>query len=59
MKLMDSNLSDAHGGEVGLVAQVAGVVTPWFKAAGIVVVLLGRTREELAAVSTYKLFMDW
>ena len=32
---------------VGLVAKIAGVVTPWFKAAGDVIVLLGRTREEL------------
>ncbi len=34
-------------GMVGLVAQVAKVITPWFKAAGDLVVLLGRTREEL------------
>jgi len=34
-------------GMVGLLAKVARVVTPWFKNAGDVVVLLGRTREEL------------
>jgi phosphoribosylformylglycinamidine synthase len=34
-------------GMVGLLAKVARVVTPWFKSAGDVVVLLGRTREEL------------
>jgi phosphoribosylformylglycinamidine synthase subunit PurL len=34
-------------GMVGLVAEVAKVVTPWFKSAGDIVVLLGRTREEL------------
>jgi phosphoribosylformylglycinamidine synthase len=34
-------------GMVGLLEKVARVVTPWFKAAGDVVVLLGRTREEL------------
>ena len=34
-------------GMVGLLAEVTKVVTPWFKSAGDVVVLLGRTREEL------------
>jgi phosphoribosylformylglycinamidine synthase II len=34
-------------GMVGLLAKVRRVVTPWFKAAGDLVVLLGRTREEL------------
>jgi phosphoribosylformylglycinamidine synthase len=34
-------------GMVGLLDKVQRVVTPWFKAAGDVVVLLGRTREEL------------
>ncbi len=34
-------------GMVGLLEKVARVVTPWFKTAGDVVVLLGRTREEL------------
>jgi phosphoribosylformylglycinamidine synthase len=34
-------------GMVGLVTKVARLVTPWFKAADDLVVLLGRTREEL------------
>jgi phosphoribosylformylglycinamidine synthase II len=34
-------------GMVGLLAKVERVVTPWFKSPGDVVVLLGRTREEL------------
>jgi phosphoribosylformylglycinamidine synthase subunit PurL len=34
-------------GMVGLLPKVERVITPWFKAAGDVVVLLGRTREEL------------
>ncbi len=34
-------------GMVGLLANVQRVVTPWFKAAGDIVVLLGRSREEL------------
>jgi phosphoribosylformylglycinamidine synthase subunit PurL len=34
-------------GMVGLIAKIASAITPWFKAAGDVVVLLGRTREEL------------
>jgi len=42
-------------GMVGLVAKVAGVVTPWFKAAGDVVVLLGRTREELGGSEYLKI----
>lgn len=36
-------------GMVGLVSKVERVVTPWFKSAGDLVVLLGRTREELGA----------
>lgn len=32
---------------VGLLPKLARVVTPWFKAAGDLVVLLGRTRDEL------------
>jgi phosphoribosylformylglycinamidine (FGAM) synthase-like enzyme len=32
---------------VGIVPQVERVITPWFKASGDLVVLLGRTREEL------------
>jgi phosphoribosylformylglycinamidine synthase len=34
-------------GMVGLIDKVERVVTPWFKASGDMVVLLGRTREEL------------
>jgi len=34
-------------GMVGLIPEVERVITPWFKAAGDVIVLLGRTREEL------------
>src|SRR5687767_6210350 len=34
-------------GMVGLLPEVERVVTPWFKAAGDIIVLLGRTREEL------------
>ena len=34
-------------GMVGLIEKVALSVTPWFKAAGDMVILLGRTREEL------------
>jgi len=34
-------------GMVGLLEKVARVVTPWFKTAGDVVVMLGRTRDEL------------
>jgi phosphoribosylformylglycinamidine synthase len=34
-------------GMVGLLPKVERVVTPWFKAPGDIVVLLGRTREEL------------
>jgi phosphoribosylformylglycinamidine synthase len=34
-------------GMVGIIDKVERVVTPWFKSAGDVVVLLGRTREEL------------
>jgi phosphoribosylformylglycinamidine synthase subunit PurL len=34
-------------GMVGVLPKVDRVITPWFKAAGDIVVLLGRTREEL------------
>jgi phosphoribosylformylglycinamidine synthase len=34
-------------GMVGLLEKVTRAVTPWFKSAGDVIVLLGRTREEL------------
>jgi phosphoribosylformylglycinamidine synthase len=34
-------------GMVGLLSKVERAVTPWFKSAGDIVVLLGRTREEL------------
>ena len=34
-------------GMVGLLPKIDRVITPWFKAAGDIVVLLGRTREEL------------
>src|SRR5215470_5959083 len=34
-------------GMVGLLTKVDRVVTPWFKSSGDIVVLLGRTREEL------------
>jgi phosphoribosylformylglycinamidine synthase len=34
-------------GMVGIIERIERVVTPWFKSAGDVVVLLGRTREEL------------
>jgi phosphoribosylformylglycinamidine synthase subunit PurL len=34
-------------GMVGLLPKVDRVISPWFKAAGDIVVLLGRTREEL------------
>src|ERR1051325_6994202 len=36
-------------GMVGILAKVERVITPWFKSSGDVVVLLGRTREELGA----------
>jgi len=36
-------------GMVGILEKVENVVTPWFKSSGDVVVLLGRTREELGA----------
>jgi phosphoribosylformylglycinamidine synthase II len=42
-------------GMVGLIADVNRVVTPWFKTAGDVVVLLGRTREELGGSEYLKL----
>ena len=34
-------------GMVGLIANLDQVITPWFKTAGDLIVLLGRTREEL------------
>ena len=34
-------------GMVGLLPKIDRVITPWFKAAGDIVILLGRTREEL------------
>ena len=42
-------------GMVGLLAQIERVMTPWFKSAGDVVVLLGRTREELGGSEYLKL----
>jgi phosphoribosylformylglycinamidine synthase II len=42
-------------GMVGLVTKVETVVTPWFKSAGDIVVLLGRTREELGGSEYLKL----
>ena len=42
-------------GMVGLIAEVSGVVTPWFKAAGDLIVLLGRTREELGGSEYVKI----
>jgi phosphoribosylformylglycinamidine synthase II len=41
-------------GMVGLIAKVERSVTPWFKAAGDVIVLLGRTREELGGTEYLK-----
>ncbi len=40
---------------VGLLSRVARHVTPWFKSAGDLVVLLGRTREELGGSEYLKL----
>jgi phosphoribosylformylglycinamidine synthase len=42
-------------GMVGLVNNVERVVTPWFKSAGDVIVLLGRTREELGGSEYLKI----
>ena len=42
-------------GMVGLLPKVNRVITPWFKAAGDIVVLLGRTREELGGSEYLKL----
>ncbi len=42
-------------GMVGLLEKVTRVVTPWFKSAGDVVVLLGRTRDELGGSEYLKL----
>jgi phosphoribosylformylglycinamidine synthase len=41
-------------GMVGLLPKVERVVTPWFKASGDVIVLLGRTREELGGTEYLK-----
>jgi len=42
-------------GMVGLLTKVERVVTPWFKSSGDIVVLLGRTREELGGSEYLKL----
>ena len=42
-------------GMVGLLAKLKRVVTPWFKFPGDIVVLLGRTREELGGSEYLKL----
>ena len=42
-------------GMVGLLAKLKRVVTPWFKFSGNIVVLLGRTREELGGSEYLKL----
>ena len=42
-------------GMVGSVERVERIVTPWFKSAGDVIVLLGRTREELGGSEYLKL----
>jgi phosphoribosylformylglycinamidine synthase subunit PurL len=42
-------------GMVGLLAKLKRVVTPWFKFSGDIVVLLGRTREELGGSEYLKL----
>src|SRR5687768_6568057 len=42
-------------GMVGLLPKVNRAITPWFKAAGDIVVLLGRTREELGGSEYLKL----
>jgi phosphoribosylformylglycinamidine synthase len=42
-------------GMVGLLPRVDRVVTPWFKSAGDIVVLLGRSREELGGSEYLKL----
>ena len=41
-------------GMVGLIEKVERTVTPWFKASGDMVVLLGRTREELGGTEYLK-----
>jgi phosphoribosylformylglycinamidine synthase len=43
-------------GMVGLLDKLAWAVTPWFKSAGDLVVLLGRTREELGGSEYLKFF---
>jgi phosphoribosylformylglycinamidine synthase II len=43
-------------GMVGLLEKIERVVTPWFKASGDMVVLLGRTREELGGSEYLKWF---
>ena len=42
-------------GMVGLLERVESAITPWFKSAGDLVVLLGRTREELGGSEYLKL----
>ena len=42
-------------GMVGLIASVERIVTPWFKSAGDVIVLLGLTREELGGSEYLKI----
>ncbi|MGH7825955.1 MAG: phosphoribosylformylglycinamidine synthase subunit PurL [Candidatus Binatia bacterium] len=42
-------------GMVGLIAKIRRVVTPWFKFAGHLVALLGRTREELGGSEYLKI----
>ena len=42
-------------GMVGILTRVESAVTPWFKAPGDIVVLLGRTREELGGSEYLKL----
>ena len=42
-------------GMVGLLKKLERVVTPWFKSSGDIVVLLGRTREELGGSEYLKL----
>jgi phosphoribosylformylglycinamidine synthase len=42
-------------GMVGLLAKLERVITPWFKSGGEVVVLLGRTREELGGSEYLKI----
>jgi phosphoribosylformylglycinamidine synthase len=46
-------------GMVGLLPKVERHVTPWFKSAGDLVVLLGRTREELGGSEYLKVVHGW